>query len=309
MQTRTLGPLKEEEEYMDNENETTTKTGHGEKYSRKKEQAMANLLTSSSVREAAKQTGVGEKTLRRWCKRPDFEKEYKEAKMNIFEATVRDLAQAGPVVVKALEKMMTQPALYEACDRLKAGEIILDTICKMAKLNNIDFQASEQDAEKVEESQSRSGAEDDAPAIKMVEEDPASAPEASGSSASKGTIVAASPEKNGGTTHAEDLNRGNTQEEPGDVNSEKVIDADDLILHRRNGARVDLRQSEGHRPEAAEPVSPLTTTGSTAPGPQMTADGPNESWWGKEEGYSREEAQLVQLKVLDAMTGGSRRRR
>ena len=55
-------------------------TGHGAKYDRKKEQAIAALLTQRNVEEAAKIVGVEPKTLYRWMKLPEFDSEYREAK-------------------------------------------------------------------------------------------------------------------------------------------------------------------------------------------------------------------------------------
>jgi hypothetical protein len=42
-------------------------TGHGQKMSRKKEQAIAALLSQPSIARAAKKSGIGEKTLFQKC--------------------------------------------------------------------------------------------------------------------------------------------------------------------------------------------------------------------------------------------------
>jgi hypothetical protein len=46
--------------------------GHGAKIGRKQEDAIAAFLTQPTPAEAARQTGVGEKTLRRWLQEPGF---------------------------------------------------------------------------------------------------------------------------------------------------------------------------------------------------------------------------------------------
>jgi hypothetical protein len=55
--------------------------GHGEKFGRKMEAAIAALLTARNTEEAAKVVGVSPKTLLRWQKLPEFERAYREARM------------------------------------------------------------------------------------------------------------------------------------------------------------------------------------------------------------------------------------
>ena len=47
-------------------------TTPGSKFTRKKEQAIAALLTQRNVEEAARSAGIGTQTLLRWLKLPDF---------------------------------------------------------------------------------------------------------------------------------------------------------------------------------------------------------------------------------------------
>lgn len=58
--------------------------GHGTKIGRKQEDAIAALLTQPTLAEAARQTGVGEKTLRRWQQDPSFQSAYREARRTTF---------------------------------------------------------------------------------------------------------------------------------------------------------------------------------------------------------------------------------
>jgi hypothetical protein len=55
-------------------------TGHGAKYGRKQEEAIAALLVQRNVEEAAKSINVAPKTLIRWMKLPDFQTAYREAR-------------------------------------------------------------------------------------------------------------------------------------------------------------------------------------------------------------------------------------
>ncbi|MGD1092125.1 MAG: hypothetical protein ABSB35_09045 [Bryobacteraceae bacterium] len=55
------------------------KSGHGSKFSSKKEAAVA-LLSQRSMEEAAKTAGIGTQTLYRWLKLPEFQAAYLEAR-------------------------------------------------------------------------------------------------------------------------------------------------------------------------------------------------------------------------------------
>ena len=46
--------------------------GHGAKFGRKKEQAIAALLTEPNAKEAARVAGIGSATLLRWLKEPEL---------------------------------------------------------------------------------------------------------------------------------------------------------------------------------------------------------------------------------------------
>ena len=54
----------------------TPSNGHGEKLTRKQEQAVAALLEQPTVLRAATAAGVSERTLRLWLKDPGFKAAY-----------------------------------------------------------------------------------------------------------------------------------------------------------------------------------------------------------------------------------------
>jgi transposase-like protein len=54
--------------------------GHGAKFGRKKEEAIAAPLTQRNIEEAARTAGIGTQTLLRWLKVPEFEIAYREAR-------------------------------------------------------------------------------------------------------------------------------------------------------------------------------------------------------------------------------------
>ena len=54
--------------------------GHGSRFDRKKEEAVAALLTQRNIEEAARFAGIGTQTLMRWMKIPEFEAACREAR-------------------------------------------------------------------------------------------------------------------------------------------------------------------------------------------------------------------------------------
>src|SRR5450756_1450337 len=67
--------------------------GHGAKFSRKMEEAVAALLTQRNVEEAARAVGIGSATLLRWLKIPEFQVSYREARRAAFGQAVARLQQ------------------------------------------------------------------------------------------------------------------------------------------------------------------------------------------------------------------------
>ena len=54
--------------------------GHGAKFSRKMEAAVAALLTQRNHEEAARSVGIGTATLLRWQKEPEFQQAFRAAR-------------------------------------------------------------------------------------------------------------------------------------------------------------------------------------------------------------------------------------
>ena len=68
--------------------------GHGEKVSRKQEQAITALVTCASVTEAAHQCGVAEVTLRRWLEQEDFQTAYRAARRTVVQHAIVQVQRA-----------------------------------------------------------------------------------------------------------------------------------------------------------------------------------------------------------------------
>ena len=68
--------------------------GHGSKFGRKQEEAIAALLTQKSTEDAARVIGVGVSTLRRWMRIPEFDAAYREAIRAAFSQSIARLQRS-----------------------------------------------------------------------------------------------------------------------------------------------------------------------------------------------------------------------
>ena len=96
-------------------------TGHGAKFGRKKEAAIAALLVQRNHEEAARAVGISPKTLLRWMKDPEFDAAYRAARRAAFSQSVGRLQQASSAAVSTLLKLMvdgTTPPRHELAPRI-----------------------------------------------------------------------------------------------------------------------------------------------------------------------------------------------
>ena len=80
--------------------------GHGTKFTRKMEAAVAALLTQRNQEEAARSVGIGPATLLRWQKLPEFQDAYRQARRQAVSQSVARLQQASSAAVSTLLKVM-----------------------------------------------------------------------------------------------------------------------------------------------------------------------------------------------------------
>src|ERR1022692_4577756 len=70
--------------------------GHGSKFGRKKEQALAALLSHRNVEESAKAAGISSATLKRWLQLPEFKAAYLAARREaVLQANARIQQNSG----------------------------------------------------------------------------------------------------------------------------------------------------------------------------------------------------------------------
>jgi hypothetical protein len=80
--------------------------GHGTKFGRKHEEAIAALLTQRTTEDAAKSIGIGTATLLRWMKLPEFSAAYRLARRAAFGQTVGRLQYGSSAAASTLLKVM-----------------------------------------------------------------------------------------------------------------------------------------------------------------------------------------------------------
>ena len=114
----------------------------GSKFTRKKEEAIAALLTQRNVEDAAKATGIGLQTMIRWLKVPEFQTEYREARRLAFNQSIARLQQGSTAAVSVLLKVMVDPSTPPST-RVRAADSILDHSAKAIEIEDIEVRVAE----------------------------------------------------------------------------------------------------------------------------------------------------------------------
>jgi transposase-like protein len=122
--------------------------GHGAKFGRKKEEAIAALLTHRSVEDAARAIGVNPSTLLRWLEIPEFQAAFRKARREAVHQSVARMQHATGAASVTVLKLMTDPNVPAAV-RLRAAECVFDRAIKGIEMEDIDARvtALEQAAE------------------------------------------------------------------------------------------------------------------------------------------------------------------
>ena len=120
--------------------------GHGEKLSRKQDQAIAALLAHSSIPEAARSIDIGERTLWRWLQKEDFREEYRRARAEVVRhAVVRVQAGMSQAVQTLMDVMLNDEA--PASSRVSAAKSMLDLGIKAVELEDLGSRLDRLEAE------------------------------------------------------------------------------------------------------------------------------------------------------------------
>ena len=117
-------------------------TGHGAKFGRKKEEAIAALLAHRNTEEAARAVGIATKTLLRWLQIPEFQAAFRMAKWAAYSQTIGRLHQMSTAAVSTLGKVMVDPATPPAV-KVRAADSILNHTTKSIETENLEARLTE----------------------------------------------------------------------------------------------------------------------------------------------------------------------
>jgi transposase-like protein len=117
-------------------------TGHGAKFGRKKEEAIAALLTERNLEEAARKVNVSTSTLLRWQKDPEFQSAYHEARRAAFGQSTARLPQASHAAATTLLKIMVDTSAPASC-RLRAAEAVLTMGARAIQMEDLELRLAQ----------------------------------------------------------------------------------------------------------------------------------------------------------------------
>jgi hypothetical protein len=126
--------------------------GHGTKLDRKREPAIAALLSEPTVEAAAKKAKVGYRTLKLWLRDPGFLADYRAGRRQVVEGAVARLQRLATEAADTLGRNLT---CGKPGDEVRAAVAVLDQAFRGAELLDLAGQLAElrQAVEKQNQSQ------------------------------------------------------------------------------------------------------------------------------------------------------------
>ena len=112
-------------------------TGHGAKFGRKQEEAIAALLSHRSIEDAAQAINVASRTLLRWLQLPEFRDAYLKARREAVGQSIARMQQATGAAAITVLKLMTDPNVPAAV-KLRATECVFAHAIKGIELEDIE---------------------------------------------------------------------------------------------------------------------------------------------------------------------------
>jgi DNA-binding MurR/RpiR family transcriptional regulator len=111
--------------------------GHGAKFPRKKQLALAALIECDTIKEAAKAIGVGEATLFRWLQHKEFQDAYRDAKRKLVDQAITSLQKTSGMAVQVLKEIMRDPS-KPASSRVTAARIVLENAVRAREIEDLE---------------------------------------------------------------------------------------------------------------------------------------------------------------------------
>jgi hypothetical protein len=110
------------------------------KFGRKREEAIAALMTQRNVEEAARAADVGRRTLYRWLQEPDFQDAYREARRTAVGQSMARLQFASSAATSTLLKLMVNPDT-PASVKARVADSILNHAMKATEIEDSEARA------------------------------------------------------------------------------------------------------------------------------------------------------------------------
>ena len=104
---------------------------------RKQQRAVAALVAEATFEQAARAAAVGESTLYRWLRQPEFAEALRAARGETFGAALSSVQQAAVQAVQTLRQVMADPDTPPS-SRVAAARSVLDMALKAHDLQEIE---------------------------------------------------------------------------------------------------------------------------------------------------------------------------
>ncbi len=110
--------------------------GNGRQLTARQEKAVRALLTEPSIRDTAKSTGIGERTLYTWLKESGFAHAYREARRDAVSRAIGAVQQAAVEAVQTLKDVMSD-STAPAPARVTAAKSVLELAVKAIEIDDL----------------------------------------------------------------------------------------------------------------------------------------------------------------------------
>jgi hypothetical protein len=107
-----------------------------EKFKRNKDKAIAALLSKPSIAEAAKSVGIGQRTLWRWLKDPEFKEQYRIARSNVVIQAVAQIQSSLTEAIKTLRDVMKDVESPSSA-KVSAARAVIDMSLKAVEIEDL----------------------------------------------------------------------------------------------------------------------------------------------------------------------------
>lgn len=116
-------------------------TDNGQKMTQKKQQAIAVLIGSPTIRDAAEALKVNEVTIYRWLREHEFQEAYRRARREVVAQSVARLQEACSKAVSTLIQVMDDGEASSA-SRVTAARSVLELAFKAVELEDLEARVS-----------------------------------------------------------------------------------------------------------------------------------------------------------------------